>query len=104
MISPRERLLKASEKGSWTTKHPSSNSPKGGVGPDAPTNSPIRLVGSVQLAEWASWIRKAIQLAEQASWIGKVVQLAERVSLTDHAVQLACSASWIDQPTFFPSS
>ncbi|KAF3523261.1 hypothetical protein F2Q69_00047543 [Brassica cretica] len=71
----------------------------------------------VQLAYWASWIRKAIQLTEQASWIGKVVQLAERASLTDHAVQLAerasltdhavqlaCSASWIDQPAFFPSS
>ncbi|WZZ27674.1 hypothetical protein YC2023_011075 [Brassica napus] len=42
-ISLRERLLKASDNGSQTAKHPSSNSPNGRV-------------GLVQLAKWASWI------------------------------------------------
>ncbi|KAF2583278.1 hypothetical protein F2Q68_00004663 [Brassica cretica] len=59
--------------GQWITDSETSiaNSPKGRAGPDAPTNSPVRRVASVQLTERASWIEQAVQLARSASWINQ---------------------------------
>ncbi|KAF2589617.1 hypothetical protein F2Q70_00038830 [Brassica cretica] len=105
-ISLRERLLKASDNGSWTAKHPLSNSPKGRVGPDALTNSPVRGFGSVQLAEQTSWIEQAVQLACSASWTSPTQRTSElgRACSPTHPFselyQSACLRPVLEAPPF----
>ncbi|KAF2536925.1 hypothetical protein F2Q70_00043765 [Brassica cretica] len=56
-----------------------SNSPNRLVESSKPSNSPVQLVGLVQLIVRASWAEHAVQLAKQASWMEQAVQFAKHV-------------------------